>query len=97
MDKILEIKNASFSYDNENNVFEDISFSISKGDVLCVLGPNGTGKTTLLKSLNGLNNLKSGEVILKGNPLKSLSFTDIAKVIGYIPQGHIPTFPIFSS
>ncbi|WP_211272906.1 ABC transporter ATP-binding protein [Methanobrevibacter arboriphilus] len=93
MDKILEIKNASFSYDNENNVFEDISFSISKGDVLCVLGPNGTGKTTLLKSLNGLNNLKSGEVILKGNPLNSLSFTEIAKVIGYIPQGHIPTFP----
>ncbi|MEA4956436.1 putative ABC transporter ATP-binding protein [bioreactor metagenome] len=93
MDKILEIKNASFSYDDEKNVFEDINFSISKGDVLCILGPNGTGKTTLLKSLNGLNHLKEGEVFLKGKSLKSLSFKEIAKIIGYIPQGHIPTFP----
>ncbi len=91
-EKILEVKNASFAYD-EKNIFEDISFDISKGDVLCILGPNGTGKTSLLKCLNGLQDLITGEIILNGENLKSLKFSQIAKSIGYIPQGHIPTFP----
>ena len=53
-DKILEVNNISFSYE-DNLIFENISFSIKKGDVLCILGPNGTGKTTLIKCLNGLH------------------------------------------
>lgn len=92
--KLVEVKNASFSYDKDSsNVFEDISFSIEKGDVLCVLGPNGTGKTTLIKTLNGLHKLKKGDVYLNGDNIKDLSFNDIAKLVGYIPQGHIPSFP----
>lgn len=51
-DKILEVNNISFSYE-DNLIFENISFSIKKGDVLCILGPNGTGKTTLIKCLTG--------------------------------------------
>ena len=43
--KLFEVKNISFDYDGEE-IFSNISFSIEKGDVLCILGPNGTGKTT---------------------------------------------------
>ncbi|MGN0177490.1 MAG: ABC transporter ATP-binding protein [Methanobrevibacter sp.] len=89
---IYEVKNISFSYD-EREIFADISFSIEKGDVLCILGPNGTGKTTLIKCLNGLHDIDSGEILINGKNIKKLSFKEISKNIGYIPQNHAPSFP----
>ena len=90
--RLFEVKNISFSYDGEE-IFDDISFSIEKGDVLCILGPNGTGKTTLIKCLNGLHDVDSGEIIVNGQNLKKLSFSEISRHIGYIPQSHVPSFP----
>lgn len=91
-DKLFEVKNISFDYDGEE-IFSDISFSIGKGDVLCILGPNGTGKTTLIKCLNGLHEVNSGEILVNGKNIKKLSFKEISKHIGYIPQSHVPSFP----
>ena len=90
--RLFEVKNISFDYDGEE-IFSDISFSIEKGDVLCILGPNGTGKTTLIKCLNGLHEIKSGEILINGKNIKKLSFKQISKHIGYIPQAHTPSFP----
>lgn len=92
VDKLFEVKNISFSYEGEE-IFSDISFSIDKGDVLCILGPNGTGKTTLIKCLNGLHDIDSGEILIEGKNIKKLSFREISKYIGYIPQSHVPSFP----
>ena len=89
---VLDVKNISFSYENEL-IFENISFSIEKGDVLCILGPNGTGKTTLIKCLTNIHEIDSGEIFIKGKNIKKLSFKQISKHVGYIPQSHIPTFP----
>lgn len=91
-DKILEVNDISFSYGDEL-IFENINFSINKGDVLCILGPNGTGKTTLIKCLNGLHEIDSGEILVNGKNIKTLSFSQISKHIGYIPQAHTPSFP----
>lgn len=94
MNKLVDVKNISFSYDKDSPaVFENISFSIEKGDVLCVLGPNGTGKTTLIKCINGLHKVNEGEVYLNGANIQNLSFRDISRTVGYIPQGHVPSFP----
>ena len=90
--KLFEVKNISFSY-NDEEIFSDISFSIAKGDVLCILGPNGTGKTTLIKCLNGLHDIDSGEILINGENIKKLSFKQISTHIGYIPQSHVPSFP----
>ncbi len=93
MEKLLEVKNISFAYDEDRKIFENISFTLEKGDVMCILGPNGTGKTTLIKCLNGLHDIDSGEILLENQNIKSLSFKEISKYIGYIPQTHTPTFP----
>jgi len=92
VDKLFDVRNVSFSYDGEE-IFSDISFSIDKGDVLCILGPNGTGKTTLIKCLNGLHDIDSGEILINGKNIKKLSFKEISKYVGYIPQSHVPSFP----
>jgi iron complex transport system ATP-binding protein len=104
---IMEVKNISFSYNNKNNnninnknsinnrdnIFENISFSVEKGDVFCILGHNGTGKTTLLKCLNGLYDIGDGDILIDEKSIHALSFNEISKTIGYIPQKHVSTFP----
>lgn len=89
----MEMKNGTFAYNSKDNIFEDINFKIDNGDVFCILGANGTGKTTLLKCLNGLMKINSGEIFLKGQDIYSMNHSEIAKNIGYIPQMHNSTFP----
>lgn len=89
---ILEIKDAAFSYEETDNIFEDINLTVSKGDVVCILGPNGCGKTTLIKCLNKLHELKEGAVYINGRNINEINQREIARNIGYIPQGHVPTF-----
>lgn len=89
---VLEIRDASFAYDDTENIFEGINLTVDKGDVVCILGPNGCGKTTMIKCLNKLHELKEGGVYINGKDIKDINQRDIAKNIGYIPQGHIPTF-----
>lgn len=92
MSKILEISGAEFSYNGDRKIFENINFSLGKGEVLCILGPNGTGKSTLIKCINGLIKLTKGNIYLKNEEIETMSKTDIAKVMGYIPQTHASTF-----
>lgn len=93
MNRIMEMENASFSYSGKEKIFQDINLSINKGEVLCILGPNGTGKTTLIKCLNCLLKLNTGNIFLSGEDIYSFNKTDLARQIGYIPQGHNPVFP----
>jgi len=93
MKNLIEVMDASFAYNRSGNVFEDINLFVKKGDVICILGPNGCGKTTLIKCLNGLLKLNSGEISLNGQNIYSISTNELAKQIGYIPQGHNPVFP----
>ena len=51
------------------------------------------GKTTLIKCLNGLHDINSGEILINGKNIKKLSFREISRHIGYIPQSHVPSFP----
>jgi iron complex transport system ATP-binding protein len=89
----LEVKNATFSYDGKRNIFEDISFSVESGDIFCILGPNGTGKSTLLRCLCNLYELNEGSICIDGKNIMSYTTSKLAKKIGFIPQIHTPTFP----
>ncbi|WP_211289826.1 putative ABC transporter ATP-binding protein [Sporomusa silvacetica DSM 10669] len=89
----LEVRNATFAYNEERTSFQNISFSVSRGEVMCLLGPNGAGKSTLIKCLNRLLVLRSGAVLLDGHDISNLSRQQLAKKIAYVPQSHIPAFP----
>ena len=75
------------------NIFEGLTFSVKPREVLCILGANGIGKTTLLKSLSGILTLKSGDIMIENQNTRSLTRTEIAKTIGYLPQEHASVFP----
>lgn len=61
---LYEIKNLKKSYNKDKEILQDLSFQIPRG-INCILGPNGTGKTTLIKCMLNLLNINSGEIILK--------------------------------
>lgn len=79
----IQLNAVSFAYDNEA-VLEDISFNISQGDYLGIIGPNGGGKTTLLKIILGLLKPTSGSVRVFGQDIYNLK-SERAH-IGYVPQ-----------
>lgn len=88
----LTVDNIGFSYTSETPIFQDLSFKMQSGELLCLLGPNGCGKTTLLNCLAGLLKYTSGDVLLDGKPLASMSAGERARNLGYVPQNIVATF-----
>lgn len=82
----LKVDNISFGYNSEQEILSDISFELENGEALCILGPNGTGKTTLLKCINHIIKPKKGRVIIDGVDVAKFSPSLRAKKIGYVPQ-----------
>ena len=77
---IINIENLSFCY-NKQKVLENINLSIEEHDFLAIIGPNGGGKSTLLKLILGINIVKDGSISIFGEQPKK----NLAKV-GYVPQ-----------
>ena len=82
---VLECKDVSFGYRKNKKVLEDINFQIKEGEILSLLGPNGTGKSTLLNCINGTL-LYSGQIEFHGQDIRNLSLKKKAKLVGYVPQ-----------
>jgi len=93
MKNLLSVKDASFSYNEGKNIFEDLNFQVEKGEIFCILGANGCGKTTLIKCITGINKLSEGSINLNNKNIASLKPPQIAKNMAYIPQDHNSTFP----
>ena len=88
---ILEGHQLSIGYP-DRVVGSGLDVQLAKGEVLALLGPNGGGKTTLLKTLLGLLAPKAGEVRLDGAALASRTVRERARLIAYVPQTHVATF-----
>ena len=88
---MLEIHQLSFSY-GSTEVLHSLSFSLGAGELICLVGPNGVGKSTLFKCILGILRSYSGEILLTGRSLRTLGETEIARSIAYIPQTHVPVY-----
>lgn len=76
----------------KNEVISDLNFSIDKGEFITVLGSSGSGKTTTLKMINGLEKPTKGEIIVNEQNLKDCNLVDLRRHIGYVVQS-IGLFP----
>ena len=81
-------KSFRFNFIKKKTFIQDLSLSVSEGEIYCLVGPNGSGKTTLLKTIVGLLNKDAGDIHLLKS--KSLSI-DVKKKMGYLPD--TPVFP----
>ncbi len=88
----LSVKDLRVGY-GKKEIVHGVSFEASKGEFVCVIGGNGCGKTTMLKSLLGLLKPFSGTVAIDGVDTTSMTERERAKRFAYIPQAHIPPFP----
>lgn len=83
---MLDVTAAGFAYRGGAPVFTGLDFALQRGQVLCVLGPNGVGKSTLLRCLAGLERLSSGRILMEGAPPAP------GRAVGFVPQADHPVF-----
>jgi len=87
----LSGRNLTIGY-RDRVVGRGLDVALKQGEVLALLGPNGGGKTTLLKTLLGILKPLAGEAQIDGRSLDTLSIRDRARRVAYVPQVHNPTF-----
>ncbi len=92
MTAFLEMCNGSYSF-GEHRVLDNISFKVGAGEILCILGANGCGKTTLLRCINNGLELDAGSVYLEGRDIRTMDVLETARQIGFVYQEHTASFP----
>ena len=84
---LLEVKSLN-TYYGESHILRNVDMNVKSGEMVCLIGRNGVGKTTLLKSLIGLLKPKGGDIIFKGSSLTRKEPHIRAKLgVAYVPQG----------
>lgn len=90
---MLEVDALGFGY-KKRPILNDICLTINKGEMVSIVGPNGTGKTTLIKCLAGIHKPDTGTVRINGNNILDMHRRDYARCVGYVPQNCPSRFPI---
>ena len=88
----IEVSNLSYAYAKGAPVLREVSFEIESGHFVCLLGPNGVGKSTLFKCMLGLLTGFSGSIRIDGADIRTLTPRQLARKVAYIPQSTAPAF-----
>ena len=90
---VLELKDVAVGYGHGEPILRKVTISVCPGEAVALVGRNGTGKSTLLRTMRGFLPPLDGQVMVKGHPLQSMSPQTLAASIGFlspaIPQAHI--------
>ncbi len=90
---MIRVENLVCGYAPGLPIVGPLSFTIEKGDIACLIGPNGIGKSTLFKTILGLLKPLDGSIAVHGKDYRAYTAKEFARTVGYVPQGHIPPFP----
>ena len=95
---LLSLEHVFFNYGNDRNGFskfylDDINLTFNKGEFVSLLGPNGCGKSTILKIITGILKVENGNLLLNNRDYKSISRKNLAKTIAFVPQNFSTIFP----
>ena len=94
MEPVISVQGASYSYGyGRPPVFHDVSLEVSTGEICCLMGVNGCGKSTLIDAVLGVNECQEGNILVDGRPVSSYKPSQLARRIAYVPQVHDRSFP----
>jgi len=82
---LLELKGLNKIYDNGFHAVKDVSYSVGPGLLVGLIGPNGCGKSTMMKCINRLHSITSGDVLIDGESVKTSSHSELARKIANVP------------
>ena len=82
----IEFKNVWFAYNEDNWVLKDVSFKVSTGQTVAIVGPTGAGKTSLINLLSRFYEIQRGEILINGVNIKDVRKDDLRKAIGVVLQ-----------
>lgn len=85
-EKLLEVQDISFGYQEDKSTLEHINFTVHKGEMLSIVGKNGAGKSTMAKVICGFEQPDSGKIVLNGRDLCDDTIKERAQYIGYVMQ-----------
>tara|TARA_B100000686_G_scaffold273213_1_gene290755 strand:+ start:219 stop:1043 length:825 start_codon:yes stop_codon:yes gene_type:complete len=89
----LEVAGVTAGYRRGDPIVSDVDFHVKAGELVGLIGPNGCGKSTLIRVMSGMLPLTQGKVIVDGSEISSLSRQDLARRIAVLPQETTCTFP----
>jgi iron complex transport system ATP-binding protein len=81
----IQLIDVTFGYEEDKPVLRDVNLTIDKPGFYCIIGPNGVGKSTIVKCLNKINIPQKGTILVDGEDIKNLNYKDLALKIGYVP------------
>ncbi len=90
----MEVEHLSFGYNSDNLVLKDISFNLDKPEFVCIMGPNGVGKSTLIHCMNRILKPTSGTVRINGKDIQSMRLKEVSSYLGYVPNASENNFPL---
>lgn len=88
----LEVRGLRFGYAAGRMVLDGVELDYESPQVMCILGHNGVGKSTLLQCIVGIERPAGGSVLVDGRPVGDYSYAELARRFAYIPQTHNPSF-----
>ena len=83
--RVLDVRDLRHSFRTDEPAVDNISFTVTRGEMVCVMGPSGSGKSTLLRTIAGQNDPDGGEIVLNGRDLYK-NLDELRGYISYIPQ-----------
>lgn len=89
----LIVTDAAIGYDADKPLQKRVNFSVEDGEVCCVLGPNGCGKTTLVNTILGMTPLLAGSIALDGSDMTQWSAAELSSKVAFVAQRHSQPFP----
>ncbi len=90
----IEIKNLEYGYNPKNPVIKGINLTFDKPEFVCIMGPNGVGKSTLIHCINKILKPTRGEVLLNGKNVEEMKLKEVASLLGYVPASARDAFPL---
>ena len=82
---LLEVRNLNKVYDNGYHADKDVSFSLPSGLLVGLIGPNGCGKTTLMRCINKMHSITSGDILIDGESVLPKTPAEVARLVSNVP------------